>query len=180
MKNKGPVEQSSGERQAETEIHPGTRKIRIFLAEDQTIFREVLRHLLSTDARLEVVGEAEDGFKAVRGAAKLKPDMILMDLSMPRLNGIEALKEIKRSSKTIQILVLTSHEDEEHVLRAFEAGVSAYVVKDVAFHELLFAIGEVAKGKIYIGPAVCGAIVRDYLKNRPLSSPVKGLPCMMP
>ncbi len=151
------------------------KKIRLYIVEDEAIFREALRALLIRDSRIEVIGEASNGLEAIRAMTKVAPDMVLLDLSMPRMNGIEALREIRKISKDIRILVLTAHEDEANVSSAFQLGAKAYIVKDAAFYELLFAIREVAKGKIFISPTVCGAIVQEYLKKRPSGSPVHEL-----
>ncbi|HSR11812.1 MAG TPA: response regulator transcription factor [Thermodesulfobacteriota bacterium] len=150
-------------------------KLRLFIAEDQSIFREALRTLLSAEPSLEVVGEARDGFETIRGVSRTKPDMVLLDLSMPRMNGMDALNEIRRVSKDIRIIVLTAYEDGDHVLDAFRCGAMAYVVKDVAFRELLFAIGEARKGKRYISPVVSREVVQGFLEEREFRSPFEDL-----
>ncbi|MDQ5988702.1 MAG: Protein-glutamate methylesterase/protein-glutamine glutaminase [Syntrophus sp. SKADARSKE-3] len=103
---------------------------RIVIAEDHTIVREGLKALLSSHPELRVVGEAQDGREAVRYAGQLKPDLILMDLSMPRMTGMEAIREVKRISPVTKVLVLTVHKTEEYVSASLEAGADGYVLKD--------------------------------------------------
>ena len=105
-----------------------TQKKRIVIAEDHTILREGLKALLSLSTELVVVGEAEDGRAAVRIATELKPDLMLMDLSMPRMNGIEAIKEIKKQHPEIKIIVLTVYKTEEYVLASLQAGADGYIL----------------------------------------------------
>ena len=107
-----------------------TEKKKIVIAEDHTILREGLKALLLSSTELEVVGEAEDGREAVKLASELAPDLILMDLSMPRMNGIEAIKEIKKRRPDIKILVLTVYKTEEYVLASLQAGADGYILKE--------------------------------------------------
>ncbi|HPR04495.1 MAG TPA: response regulator transcription factor, partial [Deltaproteobacteria bacterium] len=105
-------------------------KKRIVIAEDHTILREGLKALLSRDPDLEIAGEASDGLEAVRVIAELKPDLALMDLSMPRMSGIDAIREIRRSCPETRILVLTVHKNEEYVIASLKAGANGYLLKD--------------------------------------------------
>ena len=107
-----------------------SEKHRIIIAEDHTILREGLRALLSSDPELEVVGEAEDGQEAIRVVEKSKPGLVLMDLSMPRMNGMDAIKEIKKRSPDTKVLVLTVHNTDEYILASLQAGADGYVLKD--------------------------------------------------
>ncbi len=150
-------------------------KIRILIAENYHIFREALRALLSSEPNLEVVGEASDGLEAIRAVAKLKPDMVILDLSMPRANGMDAMAQIRNISKTIQIIVLTAYQNDEYVFNAFRLGAKAYILKDVAYEELLFAIQEVQKGNYYISPVVCRGLIQEYLKEGSCSPKAKEL-----
>ena len=129
-------------------------KARIVIAEDHTIVREGLRALLSSDPDFEVAGVAEDGRQAIRCAEKLLPDIVLVDLSMPGMHGLEAIREIRKLVPDAKILVLTIHKDEECVLAAFQAGANGYVVKDATPSELITAAKTVLKGKSYISPTV--------------------------
>ncbi len=139
---------------------------RLVIAEDHTILREGLKALLSTRADLEVVGEATDGREAVRAVQELNPDLILLDLSMPRSNGLEALKEIKRLSPQTKVLVLTVHKTEDYVFTALQAGADGYVLKDSSASELILAVRSVLNGERYLGPAIAGTVVSGYLGSR--------------
>ena len=139
---------------------------RLVIAEDHTILREGLKALLTTRADLEVVGEATDGREAVRAVQELNPDLILLDLSMPRSNGLEALKEIKRLSPQTKVLVLTVHKTEDYVFTALQAGADGYVLKDSSASELILAVRSVLNGERYLGPAIAGTVVSGYLGSR--------------
>jgi len=141
-------------------------KSKIVLAEDHTILREGLKSLLSSSQDFEVIGEAGDGREAIRCVEKLKPDLILIDLSMPRMNGMEAIREIRRLSKEVKILVLTVHKSEEYILATFKAGADGYVLKDATHEELLMAIKSVLKGKNYISPEISEKVLEGYLEGR--------------
>ncbi len=143
----------------------GTRK-RIVIAEDHTILREGLKALLSSSPEIQVVGEAEDGREALRAALELKPDMMLMDLSMPRMSGMEAIREIRKQVPEIRILVLTVHKSEEYVLAALQAGADGYILKDATHAELLMAIETVLSGKHYLTPEVSGKVIEGYLEGK--------------
>jgi len=139
---------------------------RIVIAEDYTILREGLRALLSSDPELEVVGEAEDGGVAVQCTAKLKPDLVLMDLSMPKMSGIEAIREIKKKSPGTKILVLTIHNTEEYILATLKAGADGYALKDSTQGELLMAVKRVLQGKRYLSPGISAQVIDGYLEGR--------------
>ena len=139
---------------------------RIVIAEDYTILREGLRALLSSDPELEVVGEAEDGGVAVQCTAKLKPDLVLMDLSMPKMSGIEAIREIKKKSPGTKILVLTIHNTEEYILATLKAGADGYALKDSTQGELLMAVKRVLQGKRYLSPGISEQVIDGYLEGR--------------
>jgi two-component system, NarL family, response regulator NreC len=136
---------------------------RILIAEDHTIMREGLRALLNSDPEFDVVGEAEDGFEAVKAVQRLKPDLVIMDLSMPRMNGVAAIREIKRASPETKIVVLTVHKNEEYILASFQAGSDGYVLKYASHEELVAAIRTVSKGQPYLSPAVSAVVLEAYL-----------------
>ena len=136
---------------------------RILIADDHTIMREGLRALLEAEAEFEVVGAADNGRDAVRLATLLKPDLVLMDLAMPHMDGMSAIRELKRRSSEIRILVLTMHKTEEHVRAALQAGADGYLLKETSRSELLIAILSVMRGKTFISPAVADRIVAGYL-----------------
>jgi len=141
-------------------------KVRIVIAEDHTILREGLRSLLSSNPNFEVVGEAEDGREAIRCAEKLKPRLILTDLSMPRMNGMEAIKEIKKRSPETKVLVLTVHKAEEYILAAFRAGADGYLLKDSTHAELVIAVNKVLSGRHYISPEISEKVIEGYLDGK--------------
>ena len=142
------------------------KPLRIIIAEDHTILREGLRALFAGMAEMQVVGEAVDGMEAIRLCDELKPDLILLDLSMPRTNGLEALKEIKRSNPGIRVLILTVQKAEDYVRAALEAGADGYVVKESTSSELFLAIRSVAQGERFLSPAIATTVVSLYLGSR--------------
>ena len=139
---------------------------RIVIVEDHTILREGLRMLLSSNPSFEVVGEAKDGLEAIRLSNFHKPDLILIDLSMPRMNGEVAIKEIRKQSPSTKILVLTAHRTEAHILAAFKSGADGYILKEATHSELILAIDNIFSGSRYISPAISGKIIQGYLKGR--------------
>jgi DNA-binding NarL/FixJ family response regulator len=142
------------------------QKVRIVIAEDHTILREGLRSLLSSDPNFEIVGEAEDGREAIKCVEKFRPDLILTDLSMPRMNGMEAIKEIKRQSPKTKVLVLTVHKAEEYILATFRAGANGYLLKDSTHAELVMAVKKVLSGKQYISPEISEKVIEGYLEGK--------------
>ncbi len=147
------------------------REIRILIADDHTIVREGLRKLLDDESGIEVVGEATDGRDAVAKAIDLLPDIVIMDLSMPGLHGLEATRQIcKRSPKT-RVLILSMHKNEAYVLQALQSGASGYILKDSASEEVVGAIHAVSKGDSYLSPAISRVVIEDYLR---VSSPGQG------
>jgi two-component system response regulator NreC len=145
-------------------------KIRILLADDHTILRDGIRSLIEDEPDMEVVGEAEDGITVVKLADSLRPDVILMDLAMPLLNGLEATRQIRKSQPGAKILILTMHENEEYIRQVLAAGAMGYILKDAAARELLGAIRSVHKGEVVLSPAITRLIVTDYLRWGDLSA----------
>jgi len=143
-----------------------SQKVRIVIAEDHTILREGLRSLLSSNANFEIVGEAGDGREAIRYVEKYKPDLILTDLSMPRMNGMEAIREIKRESPETKVLVLTVHRAEEYILATFRAGADGYLLKDSTHSELIMAVKRVLSGTHYISPEISEKVIEGYLEGK--------------
>ncbi|UCG19917.1 MAG: response regulator transcription factor [Deltaproteobacteria bacterium] len=141
-------------------------KGKIVIAEDHTILREGLRALLSSQEDLDVVGEAEDGREAIRQVEELAPDLILMDLSMPKMNGVEAIREIRRRVPETKILALTVHKAEEFIVEVLQAGADGYIPKDASSNELMMAIKSVLMGKRYLSPSVSKVVIEGYLESR--------------
>jgi len=139
-------------------------KIRILLADDHTILREGIRSLLDDEADMEVVGEAEDGMQAVKLANQLEPDVVIMDIAMPLLNGLEATRQIRRNHPQTKVLILTMHENEEYIRQVLASGAMGYILKDAAARELLDAIRAVHRGEAILSPAVTRLVIEDYLR----------------
>ena len=138
--------------------------MRIIIADDHAIFRHGLKILLEKN-NFNIVGEASDGREAVRLACRLQPDVVIADINMPSLNGIEAVRDIRKRLNPIQTIVLTMFEDEADVLEALRAGVNGYVLKNQAPRDLLQALQELSMGRLYLSPAVAGAVVQAYLER---------------
>jgi DNA-binding NarL/FixJ family response regulator len=139
---------------------------KIIIAEDHRLFREGLKALLADNQQLEVVCEAGDGLEAIRCARKHKADLILLDLSMPKMGGISAIKEIKRQFPEIKILVLTIHQSDQYVLETFEAGANGYCLKDAGRNELRMAIDSVLAGKTYLSPEISEQVMEGFIEGR--------------
>lgn len=152
----------------------------ILIVEDHTIVREGLKALLEMDPDLEVTGEAEDGHQAVKQALKLEPDLILMDLAMPRMHGLQAVREISKRSRHSRILVLTVHKDEEYILASFKAGAQGYVLKDATHAELKMAIRTVLSGKRYATPDISDLIIEGFVEGRRQELPASAWESLTP
>jgi len=146
------------------------KNVNIVLAEDHTILREGLKALLSSQPDLKVVAEAGDGLDAIRCVQNHAPDMILLDLSMPRMTGLDAIKEIKRISTDTKIIVLTVHSTEEYILATLRAGADGYVLKDAHSTELLTAIRHVLDGRRYLSPGISGTVIDGLLQGKKASA----------
>ena len=138
----------------------------IVIAEDHTILRDSLQSLLEMQDDFTVVGLAAHGLEAVQCADAFQPDIILMDISMPKMDGLSAIREIKQRHPEIKILTLTVHRDEEYILAAFKAGADGYCLKDAHFDEVLNAIRIVLSGKSYMSPEVSEKVLEGYLEGR--------------
>ncbi|MGB5986144.1 MAG: response regulator transcription factor [Desulfobacterales bacterium] len=138
----------------------------VFIAEDHQLFRDGLKSILEGRGDIEIVGEAKDGLEAIRKIRKTKPDLVLLDLSMPKMNGISVAKEVKRESPQVKIMILSIHEAEPFVVEAFNAGADGYCVKDASRQELMLAVESVLEGKTYISPGITGQVMEGYLLGR--------------
>lgn len=134
-------------------------KVTILLAEDHVVVRESVRQLLEREPNLKVIGEAGDGEEAVRVARELKPDVIIMDIALPKLNGIEATKQIKKQQPSAAILILTAYDYEQYIFPLLEAGAAGYLLKDVGSRELIDAILTVHRGEAVLHPAVARKVM---------------------
>jgi DNA-binding NarL/FixJ family response regulator len=143
-------------------------KIRVLIADDHAILREGLRALLKTAEDIDVVGEAGDGQQALEEAERLRPDLVLMDVSMPGLGGLEATLQLRRRQPDVKVLVLTQYEDREYLRRFLAAGVSGYLLKKTAGAELVSAIRAAARGGLVLDPTVAkDALQEPHLPGRP-------------
>lgn len=140
--------------------------IRVLLADDHIMVRQGLRALLDAEPDIQVVGEASDGWETIQQAETLRPDVILMDLTMPRLNGLEATRRLEKSLPEIKILALTMHTNEEYVREVLRAGAAGYILKEAAVSELVQAVRVVAKGESYLCPAASKVLVEDLVRGR--------------
>jgi two-component system response regulator NreC len=145
--------------------------IRLLLVDDHAVVRSGLRMLLETESDVEIAGEAGTAREALDTAERLKPDVILMDIGLPDLSGIDAAREIKRRQPDTAIVALTIHEDEEYFFKMLEAGASGYVPKRAAPEELLIAIRTAAAGEVYLYPSLAKLLVKDFLSQEQPSRP---------
>ncbi|MBM3134478.1 MAG: response regulator transcription factor [Chloroflexi bacterium] len=146
------------------------KPIRVLIADDQALVRKGLHALISTKSEIEVVGEAADGDQAVREACTLQPDVILLDLVMPRTDGLGAIQEIKQENAAARILVLTGFAEDERVFAAIKAGALGYLLKESSPTELIQAIGAVSRGEAYLSPTITLKLVREL--RRPAGLPL--------
>lgn len=139
----------------------------ILIVEDHPVFREGLKALFASAPDLRVAGEAEDGRQGIEFVKELAPDLVLMDLSLPEMSGIEAITEVKRISPSTRILAVTVHDDEEFIKSALEAGADGYVLKDAGRAEIITAVRTVLAGKSYLSPGVSQKVIKGFLKGSP-------------
>jgi RNA polymerase sigma factor (sigma-70 family) len=141
------------------------KKIRLLLSDDHQLMRRGLRLMIEQQPDLTVVGEANDGREAVALAKSLKPDVVVMDIGMPNLNGIEAAQQITQSHPEIAVVMVSMHSDESYVLRALKAGAKGYLLKDSAEADVIKAVHAVAAGKSFFSPAVSKVLLDDYVRK---------------
>ena len=154
-----------------------SKQIRVLLADDHAMVRQGLRLLIEKQPDIELVFEAKDGCEAVKNVRELLPEVVIMDLSMPNLNGIEATRQIVNEFPHIKVIALSIHSNNRFVADMLEAGASGYVLKECLFEELVQAIRIVKEGKNYLSPQITGVVVEDYIKRitRVVDSPVSSL-----
>lgn len=141
------------------------KKIKVLLAEDHTIVRQGLSALLGSESDMEVVGEASDGLEAIEMAKKVIPDVVLMDIAMRNLNGIEATRKIKKLFPHTKVLVLTMYDNEECIFQILKAGASGYLIKDSAMTDLISAIRTIYHGDSYLSPSISKKVIDEYIRK---------------
>ena len=147
--------------------------IKVLLADDHRIMREALRSIIEKESDMKVVGEAADGRTAVRLSRELFPDVVIMDITMPELNGVEATNQILSEDPSVKVLALSMHSDEHFVAGMLKAGGSGYLLKDCAGEELVQAIRSVISGKDYLSPKIAGIVIESYRRALPKDKPSK-------
>jgi DNA-binding NarL/FixJ family response regulator len=143
-----------------------SEKKRVVIVEDHKILRDGLRSLLSTSEELKVVGEAGDGMDAIRTINETDPDIVLLDLNMPKMNGIAVIKEIRQSSPETKILALTMHRKEDYILEVFNSGGNGYCLKSSGQEDLMMGIKAVLEGKYYVSPEISALVLEGYLESK--------------
>lgn len=164
------------------QTRPGQRKssIKVFLVDDHQVLLEGLVRLIQNHPSMEIVGTARDGRAALIQIPALRPDVVLMDISMPNLNGVEATRLLSRSSPKTKILILSMHDNEEFLRRVLKAGASGYLLKDATADELFLAIEEAHQGNSYLSPSLSRKLIQDFLEpaerkqTEPLGQPLTG------
>ena len=146
-------------------------KKRVLIVEDHTLLRAGLRALLSQDPDIEIVGEADNGHDAVKLIGSLSPHLVLTDLSMPGMNGIESIVDIKRRYPGVHVLVLTVHKTDEYIHESLRAGADGYILKDASHDELRIAIRSVLNGKTYLSPDISAKVINGYLGTDKANTP---------
>ncbi|MCK5550478.1 MAG: response regulator transcription factor [Hyphomicrobiaceae bacterium] len=136
--------------------------IRVLIVDDQALFREGLRTLLSVQTDIDVVGEAGDGIEAIQACARLKPDVVLMDMLMPRLDGVETTRRLHAEHPDCRVIILTTFDDDEYVFDGLRAGALGYLLKDASSEKLLEAIRAAARGESFLQPSVAAKVVAEF------------------
>lgn len=139
--------------------------IKVLLADDHVVLRDGLKNLLASDPEIEVIGEASDGQEAVVKTGQLQPDVVVMDIAMPGMNGMEATKKIHQQYPLVKVLILTQYDSQEYLFSVLQDGASGYVLKRSASTELFWAIKTVHEGLVYLSPLMAQALVKEYLGN---------------
>jgi two-component system response regulator NreC len=140
-------------------------KIRVLIVDDHALFREGIRLILQNQGNVEIVGEAADGEEAIKAARTLKPDVVLMDITMRGMDGLQATRQIKADCPEAQVLMLTMHESDDYFFHSLNAGAAGYVLKEAASADLVAAIQSVAQGQVFLYPSVARKLVTDYLSR---------------
>lgn len=141
-------------------------KIKILIADDHRLVREGLKALLESQSDIEIVGEASDGHETIKKTKELQPDIVLMDISMPNLNGLEATRTIRRKYPNTKVLILTMHLNDEYIFQSLQLGASGYLLKENAAEDLINAIRSVQEGNSYLSPSISKTVIEAYLRKR--------------
>ena len=149
------------------------KKNTICLAEDHAIVREGIKSLLSSKSNFEIISEANDGIQLLKCIVKSNPDIVILDISMPKMNGLNAIKEIKKRRPEIKILVLTIHATEEYVEAAFQNGANGYLLKDSGFNELIKALEDIMEGHLYVSPQILQKAIKVFITKEKPEAPNK-------
>ena len=139
--------------------------VRILIADDHKIILDGLRSLLEKNDSLRVIGQAADGLSAVHLAGELSPDLVIMDISLPGLNGIDATRRILEASPRVKIIALSMHKDGRYIAEALKSGAMGYLLKESAFDELIAAVGAVMKGQCYLSATIADLVIKDYIRH---------------
>lgn len=139
--------------------------IKVILAEDHTIVRKGLRSLLDGEEGIRVVGEAENGKETMRKVAQLRPDVVVIDIAMPLLNGLEATRQIKKDFPQVKVLILSVHADEEYIFQTLRAGASGYLLKNAAPNDLVSAIKAAYRDESFLSPSISKKVVKEYIRQ---------------
>ena len=141
------------------------RKIKVLIVDDHALMRDGISALLNVNDDIEVIGEASEGKEAIKKMAELKPDVVVMDIAMPNMDGMEATRQIVKANRDVKVLILTQHENKEYVLSAIKAGASGFVPKKALGSELVSAIRSVYRGDSFLHPSVATALIEDYRRH---------------
>ena len=141
------------------------RKIKVLIVDDHALMRDGISALLNVNEDIEVIGEASEGKEAIKKMGELKPDVVVMDIAMPNMDGMEATRQIVKANKDMKVLILTQHENKEYVLSAIKAGASGFVPKKALGSELVSAIRSVYRGDSFLHPSVATALIEDYRRH---------------
>jgi DNA-binding NarL/FixJ family response regulator len=140
-------------------------EIKVFIVDDHNIVREGLKTLMDRTSQIKIVGEAADGVNAVKLIKEAKPQVVIMDIGLPGLNGIEVTRKVLENNKQIKVIMLSMHTDKRFLMESFKAGAKGFILKECLFEELIQAIQTVAQGRTYLGPRIVDGVMRDYISH---------------
>lgn len=150
------------------------KKIRLYLADDHAILRDGLKRILSDNEDVDIIGESGDGKRALEDIDILKPDLAILDISMPLMTGLEVARQVRKYNDKINLIILSRHDNEEYVQQALQNGINGYILKDYAGDELLRAVKEVVDGNVFLSPKIINKITADYVSSKKPAAGRKG------